>query len=611
MHRRDYRRRVRSELPGTDSQSAPYESRPTGPATLISLAEASLAREVARAPNDPGAGMEQRVALSTVRSRLTRQHSGEEPAVPVVAVIGCTNSGKSTIVNLLTGGEAAGMNVRASFTRSLLAVVPSGQEAGFGSWLGSVLRGYRVGDADPDVADDQPRAADTIRIGRGAHSRFAVLDTPDFSTEAAAEYVRATIDAAMIGDAVLLVVSDESYADDRTLRLVRLLTSLGVHVAFVANKIGDDRELTRDISRALTAAGAVPLDDCRSLPRAPGGTPDARLAWLTTRYGDVFRRAVGSVAATQHSRRDKVTRAIAIGLAHRVDTVLAPLKGDAQLAADWEARCARCADTVMAGYRERLLDARVYAEFAHTLARLTLLLEAPIIGPVLRLTGQAVRLPFRLAASAVRSAAGVAKAKDSDTDAALRSLVDNAAGSMREFAHLHAQQGGEHARTLALNLTRATLSADLTRAVAAGIESRRGEIEREIEAAAASMYEELSRRPRVLAGLRAANIALGLGSAAAVVVSHGINWADAALAPLAAGVQQELLRRGLGAMVEKKKRQAHDSHARRVEEVIREVFRREAGVLLGECVRESDINAAREAMRRLASDIGVGTREGA
>lgn len=601
-------------MSGTDSQRAPDESKlsgPTGLTMLISLVEASLAREVARSPNDPGAGMEQRVVLSAVRARLTHQHSGDAPAIPVVSVIGCTNSGKSTIVNLLTGGDAAGMNVRASYTRSILAVIPSEHRTGFSSWLGAVLGEYRVTDAESKIENIQPQVADTIRISRGSHAPFAVLDTPDFSTEAAAEYVRATIDAAMIGDVVLLVVSDESYADDRTLRLVRLLSSIGVHVAFVANKVGDDRELSRDISRSLTAAGAAPLDDCRSLPRAPGGSPDARLAWLAGRHGDALRRAVGSVASKQHTRREQATRAIAIGIAHRLDTVLAPLKGDAQLAGDWEARCSRCADAVMAGYRERLLDARVYAEFAHTLARLTLLLEAPIIGPVLRLTGQAVRLPFRLAASAVRAAAGATRSKDDNADAALRSLVDDAAGSMREFAHLHAQQGGEHARTLALNLTRATLSADITRAIAAGIESRRDEIEREIEAAAASMYEELSRRPRVLAGLRAANIALGLGSAAAVVVSHGVNWADAALAPLAAGVQQELLRRGLGAMVEKKKRQAHDSHARRVEEVIREVFRREAGVLLGECVRESDINAAHDAMRRLASDISGGAREGA
>jgi len=328
---------------------------------LIEVVERALAAEASRAA-DPRDDRQReplhRFALGLLRMRLRPAlEAGWLDADPLhVSLFGGTNSGKSTVLNLLLGRPAAGMDVTARFSQH-----PEGyrlESLGDG-WLArfpSRFEGYcRYEDehpprqADRDLSDSGYRPAlalldpnhVTAHAPEAPATTTAVLwDVPDFSTEEARFWIGAVLDTVALADVVLLTVTDESYADARGLSLFRMVSGTGVALHVVANKVGS-RTLVADIRGKLDAhyAGpgrALPEERFHAFPFVEASSPGARLeALLASDEGRSLRTAIARAASEGPGRKREALAGSVAFLSERLDEVMAPLAAEADLAATW------------------------------------------------------------------------------------------------------------------------------------------------------------------------------------------------------------------------------------------------------------------------------------
>jgi hypothetical protein len=206
-----------------------------------------------------------------------------------VALFGGTNSGKSTVLNILVGRAAAGIHATARFSR-----YPEAYHAGA---LGDRwLTGAPARFADYHCYRDRhpPQQSDDDLARHGYRPALALLDldrletpvlalpaaaavfwdAPDFSTEEAQADLSAVLDVVALADLVIMTVTDESYADGRATALLRMVQDSGVRLHGVVNKLADIPELLQDIQDKLASYGHGTV---LSLPLVKGRTPEERL----------------------------------------------------------------------------------------------------------------------------------------------------------------------------------------------------------------------------------------------------------------------------------------------------------------------------------------------
>jgi energy-coupling factor transporter ATP-binding protein EcfA2 len=166
----------------------------------------------------------------------------------VVALVGGTGVGKSTLLNALAGREISAASVRRPTTSAPVAWLPAGDEDG----LGPVLDWLEV-----------PARARVLGNGDGSGGQPAILDLPDLDSIEPEH--RARVDELLPRvDAVVWVTDPEKYHDallhDEV--LARWLPRLGRQLVVVnkADRLGPDdaervrTDLARDVGR-LAAAG--------------------------------------------------------------------------------------------------------------------------------------------------------------------------------------------------------------------------------------------------------------------------------------------------------------------------------------------------------------------
>jgi hypothetical protein len=194
------------------------------------------------------------------------------------------------------------------------------------------------------------------------------------------------------------------------------------------------------------------------------------------------------------------------------------------------------------------VDGERYGEFNQTLVRLMEQLEIPGIGPLLRLLGTAVRIPFRMASAALRTFAGWGKAlpTQSPEHEVLSRLIQHWLAALRSEAQFLASSGPHPAWG---GLVGRFDSPDFPRQLAHTFEGAyhayRQTVDEEIQRRAQEIYHALAQRPWLLNVFRGANLMVDATSIALVIKSGGLNWSDAVLGPLVAGLRHALLEAGL------------------------------------------------------------------
>ncbi|MBN1491589.1 MAG: GTPase domain-containing protein [Phycisphaerae bacterium] len=252
---------------------------------------------------------------------------GSEHRSLLVAVLGGTGAGKSTLVNRLLGREICATSFRRTFTTGPVAIT-SDANCLPDQWLGLDQR--VVVDGDLPVRGDNTRIT-VVLSGHTLTTRLTFIDTPDLDGDSPDHHAVADL-VFRWSDAILFVVTPEKYQMTELPGYYRLADRYAVPGLFVMNKCEESAVLDdfqeQLIERAWPDAKvfAIPRDDCsyvapdrcdfRALTEAlaglsPPGAAD-RERGLVGRGRDVVDRMQDKVLMPLRETRRVVDRVLAV-----------------------------------------------------------------------------------------------------------------------------------------------------------------------------------------------------------------------------------------------------------------------------------------------------------
>lgn len=288
---------------------------------LLSRLDALL---VAAAPSLPAAARTAverwRADSAAMRFHLRRDRRGGKSSLPVLAVVGGTGTGKSTLVNRLLGQNISAASFRRTFTSGPVAVARDPRDVPDG-WLGIE---HVV--ADPSELPARGRAGALVVAAAqpsidGVERFPVVVDTPDLDGDQPAHHAQADR-AFRWADAVLFLVTPEKYQMTELLPYYRLAARYGLPALFVMNKceeaavLDDYRAMLTRMEAPAAAVFAVPRDDAVYQPPAEASLDALRLAMSSLPRQEVADRTQG----LRNRGADLLGRF--------TDQVLAPLRED-------------------------------------------------------------------------------------------------------------------------------------------------------------------------------------------------------------------------------------------------------------------------------------------
>jgi GTP-binding protein EngB required for normal cell division len=258
----------------------------------------------------------------------TRKRLGFLGRSVVVALVGGTGSGKSSLLNALAGEEVAPTGAIRPTTERPLAWIPANPEPG----LVRLLDDLSIND----------------RVGHDSFGEIAVLDLPD--TDSVLRSHRQVVESLLPRvDAVIWVLDPEKY-NDRLLHrdLLQPLGRYSSQFIFVLNQIdrlspAEEREVIDDLRRSLAADG-IPDPLVLATAAAPVAGPPIGIARLGRDLHGRFeakQAVMAKVIADLREARDGVAEATGIGVGEGtsydarweatadlvVENLLAPMSG--------------------------------------------------------------------------------------------------------------------------------------------------------------------------------------------------------------------------------------------------------------------------------------------
>jgi hypothetical protein len=458
------------------------------------------------------------------------------PRPPQVAVIGPTQTGKSTVVNLLLGRHVAEVSPLAGYT-----VHPEG------FWLAS--GGRSAGWVDglfPGWTRCEPSELSRDRLDAYALPPCVVWDTPDFDSLAARTYRRGVLEVAALADVVVLVLSKEKYSDLSVWTMLRLLEPLGRPLVICLNKLTSDATgvVAASLRQRLQQTredGEVPIATVEHLPDLceDGGLLPAHAA-------DGLRERLRERLAAAASR-DRTPGARTLILRHWDDWIT-PLRAEHAAVDSWVEQVDTALAEFLDAYRRDYLDhPQRYDSFRRAAVELLRLLEIPKIGGLVARARRVATWPARQIVSAGRSLWAQRRRgrtfHDLGTEAAV--LVEAAEGLLTALQRDAGRRcdastpGYAVWRAIAQRLERD--EARLRQVFRAAIEEHHRQVTHEIQAAANNLYVQLSQQPTRLAALRAARATMDVGYLLLAVKTGGLTPLDVVWAPATFGVTSLLM----------------------------------------------------------------------
>jgi hypothetical protein len=541
-----------------------------------------------------------------------------------VVLFGGTNTGKSTVVNLLLGRAGAAMGARARLSQHPAAYRSAALGDGWLDAFPGRFVGYRRyrDETPPRQSDEELRQSgyrpalavlDLDRVPSPSFQPPSIVsavcwDVPDFSTEEGQIYLGTVLDVAALADLVVMVVSDESYADNRGHALLRMLAESGVEILVAANKLPQSPKLRDDLAQTLGANGRFHTG-IYFLPQIRGTDPQERLGQLlATPEAAAFRSAIARETARGVELKRRGLRGAVGFLQRHLDEALRPLADEAERAAQWTRAVDRITtEHVLEPYRRDYLEGVQYGEFNRTLVHVMGLLQVPWVGPLVDLAGKAVRTPIQLATGLVRRLSGAREKapRVPPEQEVLRNAVATWLAALK--AEAQAMSGAEPNPAwaeLVRRLDEEGFRSELLVRFEDGFQQYRQNLEETIRNRAAAIFRKLEEDPKRLNTLRGANLAANLFTVGLVIKSWGINWSDAVVGPVVAGLWQNLLEWGLGRYLETQRAGLLHEQFEAIRALVETRLAAPARALFPASVRVEDLNAARRDFAMVQEAIG-------
>jgi len=473
-------------------------------------------------------------------------------------VVGPTQVGKSTIVNLLLQTEFAVTSPLAGFTRA--------------------LHGFAVNTTDRQLAaveefftstDAQSYSLQTIEDLRGELSSagYVVWDTPDFDSHTSRDYRNLIARVIALSDVVVLVVSKEKYADATVWQILDLFYPLGRTLLICLNKASRDvarlrQALQTRLEKSRNDTTYVPICDLPYVEDANFSRlqADPHTLLLRDTLKDLLHPIDGTV------RREGIKHYLK---AHW-ERWLQPVRLEHDAFAKWRRIVETSVEEAINTYQHQYLEhSQHYSTFNKTMVQLLELLEIPAIAKPLMTTRRILTWPFRkLLAYAV---APEASRVDVELDV-LREIFDHLLLSLRRNLVEKAVEEGQQGiwwRAITVLLNKRTN--EIQQAFLSATRDYQRAFETEIGMAARSLHQQLEQRPATLNSLRAARVTADAAGVALVFKTGGIGVNELVLTPAMLSLTSFLAESAVGKYMDSVKEELRTSQRAHVKKLIEQL----------------------------------------
>ena len=493
------------------------------------------------------------LAEAALRDLAAVDGPGTRP--PQVAVMGPTQVGKSTVVNLLLGRRIAEVSPLAGFTIHPQGFALPSPQADL-AWIAPFFPGWeRLESAalSRDKLDSytlRRLTGDTPGMAPGT----VVWDTPDFDSFKAHSYQRGVLEVAALADVIVLVVSKEKYADLSVWKTLQLLEPLQRSLVVCLNKTGED---ARDVLVAALRARLAELTsradaiEVITMPYCPG--LDKLVTTAPPREAAELRAALQRTLAGDDDRGRRAAGAHRL-LQQHWSAWMEPVRAELEAAREWEKSVDTAIGQALIAYRDEFLEhPQRFDTFRLAILELLQLLELPGLARSLSRIRQALTWPARqlLDSRRMKTLTGRLRGRAAHDlpgeELVLRDLLEHLLTSLsRDALRRGTSQGPDRAFWQALGLRLAERHAELTGQFAAAAHRHHLAFHSEIESAAHDLYANLQQKPALLNTLRAARLTMDAAAIALALKTGGVGLNDLLFAPAMVSLTSLLTEGALG-----------------------------------------------------------------
>jgi len=480
------------------------------------------------------------------KGQLISTHS--ERALQVV-VIGPTQVGKSSIVNLLLNNTIAGVSALAGYT-----VHPQGFLAGVSGHDHQWLEGHfgdfrRVEMKDLNAQDYNAYSLmPADKVPPTPLPDCLLWDLPDFDSIDAAGYREGVLTTIGLADIVVLVVSKEKYADQSVWEIMALLEPLKLPTIIIVNKLVADSQQAVLLSlgdkwrqaRKDAVPTIIPLNYQSS----------GRLeTWPQVEFESARRAFTEAVSQRRPSEQSSFEKAY---LNQHWQGWLAPIREEETALKTWGQLLDHAVKEALAQYeRDYLEHPHHYETFQNALLELLTLLEIPglakILSKIRRVLTWPVRQVFRWGRFGKRSSDAV------DISQEINLLNQKAEHFLIQISEKIIDQIDDEPEkaqwwkemNAVMRSNRQEIMEGFSQAALVYHEDFQGEV----EDIAQRLYRKLQDQPAVLNSLRATRLTTDSAAIALAIKTGGIGLQDLIITPLMLSVTSLLAESALGSYI--------------------------------------------------------------
>ncbi len=490
------------------------------------------------------------LAETLLGERLMRSEARVSPLQ--VAVIGPTQAGKSTVVNLLLGIHKAESSPLAAFTRELNGFVQCrhGEDVG---WIRGIF------------GDEHLRLE---KVEHQAGPDAVVWDTPDFDSHRSHDYRTLIAKVGGLADVIVLVVSKEKYADLSVWETLDALRPLDRKLVVCLNKVSSDQEVLAEAVRERLRESewddevpvvVLPYTPQKDAYQALSKIPEVALLRSTVLDSghrcDEACRLIGLCAVIERNWQDWLN----------------PVMAEINAANSWEREVGRRLNDAMATYEEQYLDHASHNDaFKQAVVQLLELLEIPALARPLTKDRNVLTWPLRRFTGLFDDDSQ--KSRGDAEATILNDVRDHALLSLHAVIVQGTDDPGQAgAWWRGLNRSYGGASESLKLGFIDAVKRYQADFEPEIEDAARSLYARLEENPLVLNTLRASRVAADTAGVIFAVKTGTVGVTDALLTPAMLSLTSMLTESAVGQYVESVRENLLD----RQRALVRELFRKE------------------------------------
>jgi len=477
------------------------------------------------------------------------------PRLPLnIAVIGPTQSGKSSLVNVLCAADVAGVSPLAGYTvhpQGFCHQVPIDHCVAIQQYFSSY---HYLNHAEHLLSHVDSYTLTAINTRSVFLPPCVIWDTPDFDSIDSTCYRASVLQTIALADIIILVISKEKYADQAVWEIMAMLEDLQQPTLICLNKLseGNAHIIINSLHEKWQQARSDAFPEVIELYyQKPIALPN----WPAQHHATLQQLAKKRTTAKQDS--------VALTLIQKHwHTWLEPVYQEHQAINDWQNWVNESIDAALASYQHEYLDQpQLYETFQRTLAELLLLLEIPGLAGVLTHVRKVLTWPVKQIMKL--SYEELPASSTSHELTLLHQLAEHVLIQALDKSLDNAEQRKQNTWWKELSLELRAKRGDILHDFSSAATDYHHAFQAHIEQSAHSLYDKLQEQPFILNSLRATRVTADAAAIAISLNTGGVGLHDLLIAPAMVSVTSLLTESALGNYLQHteeklKKRQYHE-----------------------------------------------------